>query len=477
MGEKCRFYVDIIAQHPEVTGSCFLLVIKDPAEKKTIKGIIDCGLFQERRYEHLNQQLTFNADEVSFVLLTHAHMDHIGRVPKMVKEGYKAYVYCTKDTYTLMPEALINGHKVMQKNAKLRHQSNLVLYDENHIEETIKRTCPIEYNKTYQVHENVKVTFLPNAHLVGAAMIFVEIHDYQGNYINLLFTGDYNANNTFLPKSDIPQEILKKPLTIVTESTYGLIDSCEDDENKVFEHNVVKAIMENKEVLIPAFALGRSQEVLYRLKIMQEKGKIPLGVPIYLDGNLAMQYTDFYRKGALALKPEMIDFLPSNFEYVTSERMRTRLLNDNNRKIIVTTSGMGKHGPAQLYIPYALEKTRAMIHFTGYCAEGTYGRILQDTAHEEEIMLGGLLITKKAEVNFTTEFSSHAKADELMDLLGKFENTLSVVVNHGRTESKQTLAKRLRVNLKVKKIGVIDNSTVFRIGPYGIVKTITIFDK
>lgn len=475
MGEKCRFYIDIIAQHPEVTGSCFLLVIKIPGEKKPIKGIVDCGLFQERRYEELNQRLTFNADEVDFVLLTHAHMDHIGRVPKLIKENCGANIFCTKDTYELMPEALKNGHKVMKKNAKLRHQPNLVLYDENHISETLDRTCPIEYNKKYQVFKNVNVTFIPNGHLVGAAMILVEVYDYCDNYINLLFTGDYNSKNTFLETAKIPQEILQKPVTIITESTYGLVDSCEGEEQKVFEKNVAKAIAEKKEIIIPAFALGRSQEVLYRLKKMQESFVIPLSVPIYLDGNLAMRYTDFYHTGKLGIKHEMEEFLPKHFQYVTTEQLRNKLVTDDKCKIIVTTSGMGKHGPAQMYIPSVIEKDKAMIQFTGYCAEGTYGRILQETAEEEEIVLGGLLLTKKAEINFTTEFSSHAKADEIINLLKQFDKKLSIIVNHGRTESKQVFAKRLRTSLNTKKVGVIDNDTVFRVGPYGIVKTITIY--
>ena len=210
---------------------------------------------------------------------------------------------------------------------------------------------------------------------------------------------------------------------------------------------------------------------------MQESGKIPLGVLIYLDGNLAMHFTDFYHTGKIGIKHGMQEFLPKNFQYVTTEQLRNKLVTDEKCKIIVTTSGMGKHGPAQMYIPNVLENEKAMIHFTGYCAEGTYGRILQETAEEDEIVLGGLLLTKKAKVNFTTEFSSHAKADELIELLQKFNNRLSIVVNHGRTESKQEFAKRLRSSLNTKKVGVIDNSTVFRIGPYGIVKTITIYDK
>lgn len=477
MGERCRFYVDVIAQHSEVTGSLLLLVIRLPGDKNVIKGVIDCGIFQERKYEELNQKFNFNARNTSFILLTHAHMDHIGRVPKMVKEGYNGYIFATHDTCKLLPDALTNGLKVLKKNAKLRHQQNLVLYDEKDIEETTKRTCPLEYLKEYQIHENVKVTFIPNGHLVGAAMIYVDIYDYENNHINLLFTGDYNNKNIFLEGHEIPEEILQKPINIITESTYGGTYTVEENEKGKFEKNVKAAVSEHKKIVIPAFALGRSQEVLYTLKKMQENKQIPLSIPIYLDGTLAMQYTELYQNGLENIKHEMLDFLPKNFLCVTSEQMRNGLISDCKCKIIVTTSGMGKHGPARFYIPNVLENKKALIHFTGYCADGTYGRILKEAIEEEDIMLGGLLLTKKADVEFTSEFSSHAKADELLDLLNKFKKPLSVIVNHGTENIKKEFASKIRRQIKTKRVGIIDAETIFRIGQYGIVKTISVFDK
>lgn len=476
MGERCRFYVDVIAQHSEVTGSLFLLVIRLPGDKNVTRCVIDCGMFQERKYEELNQKFNFNARNVSFTLLTHAHMDHIGRIPKMVREGYDGYIFATHDTCRLLPNALSNGLKVLKKNAKLRHQQNLVLYDEKDIEETEKRICPLEYLKEYQVHENVKVTFIPNAHLVGAAMIYVDIYDYEDNHINLLFTGDYNNKNIFLEGHGIPEEILQKPINIITESTYGGTYTVENEEGK-FEKAVKSAVRENKYIIIPAFALGRSQEVLYTLKKMQDNNELPLSVPIYLDGILAMQYTELYQNGLEGIKHEMLEFLPKNFLCVTSEQMRNGLISDGKCKIIVTTSGMGKHGPARFYIPNVLENKKALIHFTGYCAEGTYGRTLKEANGDSEIMLGGLLFTKRADVEFTSEFSSHAKADEILNLLEKFKKPLSVIVNHGSENTKKEFASQVRKRIKTKSVGIIDIETIFRIGKYGIVKTISVFDK
>lgn len=476
MGEKCRLYVDLIVQHSEVTGSCFLMVVKVPGNKQNIKVVVDCGLFQEKKYEELNEQFNFNADEVKAVLLTHAHMDHVGRVPKLVKEGFQGYIFCTNDTATLLPDALSNGYKVLKKNAKLRHKPSLLLYSEGDINDTLQRMRPIEYFKQTQICENIKVTFIPNGHLVGASMILVDVYDYDDNHIYLLFTGDYNNHNVFLDKHVIPEEIFEKPVNIITESTYGTTNACEEEE-KIFEKNIIKAIEGNKEIIIPAFALGRSQEVLYILKRMQDDKKLPLRVPIYLDGNLAIRYTSIYKNGDLDIKDTMIDFLPKNFTCVESDEQRNKLLTDNKCKIIVTTSGMAKHGPARVYIPNAIEKENALIHFTGYCAEGTLGRILKETQNREEIMLGGLLVTKKADIEFTSEFSSHAKADEIIELLNQFNKKLSVIVNHGREETKKEFAKKVYSDVKVKKVGIIDSGTIFRIGEYGIVKTITVYDR
>ena len=173
----------------------------------------------------------------------------------------------------------------------------------------------------------------------------------------------------------------------------------------------------------------------------------------------------------------MVDFEPKNLSFVTSEAIRNKLLNDNQCKIIVTTSGMGKHGPARMYIPNVIEKKNALIHFTGYCTEGTFGRILKDTAETDEIMLGGLLVRKNADIKFTSEFSSHARANEVISLLEKFRKIESVIVNHGSTANKMACARFIRRDVNTKKVGIIDGSTIFRVGQYGVLKTITPYDK
>lgn len=471
MGNKHRAYTDLLAAHNEVTGSNMLLVSK-LLYGETKKSIVDLGIFQERENEKLNKSLIFDPKTIDSVFVTHAHADHIGRLPLLTKGGYTGKIFCSEDTKTLLPMALWDGQKVQKTRAKRNNRT--VLYDPEDVGETLKRLSGKEYNKWYTADKNTRFMLLGNGHLMGAAMIVLQIHDENGYELNLLFTGDYAPDNLFYQVPDIPEEILSLPLTIVTESTYGDTDTT-DEADCVFEFNVLQAAKKKHIVLIPAFSLGRVQEVMYVLKTMQENEFLSTEIPIFLDGLLAIEYTRLFKSGRLHVDKSMLDFYPENFHFVTTKEMRADLIKSDKQKIIITTSGMGTYGPAQEYIPNYIWNSRALIHFTGYCAEGTYGRKLKDSLHEEMFFSagsGGLLETRKADVQFTSEFSKHAKADQLISLLKKFHVINSIIVNHGPTEVKKAFAARIYKELKTKKIGVLTRNTGFRIGPYGIIKPI-----
>ena len=265
MGKKCRFYVDIMAMHEEVTGSCNLAIVKFP-NGETLRFVTDCGLFQERKYDELNNALPFDPEKVDFCLITHTHVDHIGRLPYMVKKGFYRSIYVTETTNKLLPLALNDSFKVLSSVSKRKNVK--CLYSEADVDKTLSLLKPCRYNETIRVNDNVKITFLNNGHLVGAALILVQISYPEYEDINLLFTGDYNNKNMFFDVNPIPKWILELPLTVIQESTYGDMDSTEIKE--IFKENIKKCIESDGTVLTLVFSLGRAQEILYELKCMQE---------------------------------------------------------------------------------------------------------------------------------------------------------------------------------------------------------------
>lgn len=460
-------YVDLMGMHPAVTGSCNLGVCKFP-DGQTLRFVGDCGLFHEKEYDEYNRQLPFNAENVGFALVTHNHVDHTGRLPFMVKNGFYNPIYTTETTAKFLPLALNDSYKVLKDVSKRKNRKPL--YNEEDVARAIELVKPVKFNETFKVSNNVKLTFLKNGHLLGAAMILVQI-TYPGEEdINVLFTGDYNNKNIFFDVDPVPEWILDLPLTIVQESTYGNMDSTEIE--KCFEKNVFECVNNGGSVIAPVFSLGRSQEILYVLQQMQRKDGLSTDIPIYLDGKLALRYTDLYLHDGLDIKPEMRDFIPQNLHFVNKDT-RAEVLSDTNAKIVLTTSGMGSYGPAQVYIPEYIGRKNALIHFTGYTAEGTLGRRLKDAMLGDTIEMGGVLVKKRAEVQYTSEYSAHAKADEMIEFLKQFRNLKLVLVNHGEPGTKEIFAERIMEEVAPKRVGILGRDFFFRINHYGFVKSLS----
>lgn len=470
MGKNCGCHTDLLSASSVVTGSNTLLLPKFPSGAVR-KMVIDLGIFQEKENEDYNRSLIFDPKEIDAAFITHAHADHIGRLPMMTKYGYNGKIYTSEDTKTLFPIALEDSQKIQKTRAKRNNRP--LPFDLKDVSDTCKVTVGCAYNKWYSVDDNVRFMLLGNGHLVGAAMIVISITDFDGQQMNFLFTGDYAPDNMFFDVPEIPEEITQMPLNIITEATYGSTDST-DNAEPVFVNNVTNAARKKHTIVIPAFSLGRVQEMLNILKVMQSKELLDISIPIFLDGRLAVEYTKLFKNGQLNISEEMRDFLPDNFHFVTTIELREGLLKSKKQKIIITTSGMGTYGPAQTYIPHYTWDPKALIHFTGYCAKGTYGRKLKESQEGDFFFTGngGLLEVKKAQVEFTAEFSKHAKADQLIDLLRKFKNIKSIIVNHGEMETKQIFAKRIYEELGIRKVGVLSRNVGFRIGEYGIIKPI-----
>ncbi len=456
----------------EVTGSAIMLAVHYPNKTQNTKHIlIDCGLFQEKLYEPFNKVLPFSPSKIDHIIVTHNHIDHTGRLPLLVRNGYNNPIHVSKPTAKLIPYALEDSYKVLKNKAKMTHQRQL--YSESDVMKTLSLRVSHPFKKTFDLDNNIKLTFYKNGHLPGAVVghlqfSYNDYSDYKYSDIHILFTGDYNNKNMFFDVPDLPKELLDLPLNIIQEATYGNMFSSQIEY--VFEKNILQAVDENKTIIIPVFSLGRSQEIMYILRQYQEQGKLDTNIPIYFDGNLGISYTYLYSNDLLGLDIKS-DFLPYNFTFVTDSVIRNNIINDNSQKIILTTSGMGSHGPAQTYLPIYLSRKNALIHFTGYLAEGTLGRRLYDCPHEDIVSFAGRQVKKLADVQFTSEFSAHAKADELLDFLKQFNNIQSVFINHGSTEALHSYSKLVINTINPKDVCILNASYVFRIDSHGVVKT------
>ena len=466
MGTKQRTYVDVMSLHSKVTGSCNFLVVKMPT-KETFRIIVDCGLFQERENSQFNKEFPFNVEELDYVLVTHNHIDHIGRLPLLVKKQYSGYIYCSPATKTLIPLALEDSYRVLKDVSKRNNEEKL--YSDEDVRETVKKLKEVEFEKTIELNRYIKVTFFKNGHLLGAALILIQIHFEDEEPINLLFTGDYNNMNSFFNVPELPDWVKELPITIVQESTYGNMDSSE--MIPCFRKNISEKMKNGGTIVIPVFSLGRSQEILKTLRDMQDIGELDPNIPVYLDGKLAINYTLIYLKDGFDLNDDCLDFLPHDTTFVDS-MIRGDIIESKDPKIIVTTSGSGSYGPAPFYLQNYLGDKNALVHFTGYLFEDSLGRRIKETPDGEFVKVGGFVLKKYAQVEFTAEYSAHAKADEMIDFLKKFTNLKSVLVNHGETETKEIFAKRIADQTDVKKVAILNREYFFRISPWGIVKSL-----
>ena len=495
---KKNFLVEVSTKQSNVTGSENLLRFRDKYEQENLL-LIDCGMLQETNistFSKENVDFNFDLQGLRAVLITHAHNDHVGKLPLLIKVGYNGKIYMSKETSLFLENVLLDNLKIHREEAKKLNKKPL--YDEEIIEKVISLVETVEYKKSYKINcdgINIEFEYYRNNHILGASSIWLRLVK-KFEKISFFFSGDYNKSNELLKKEvNLPKKAIKdKKINVVIESTYGATKRALENNFMDIHSELIKGIVhENKKIVIPINALHKAQEVLYVIKEIKENigdnffenhGKeFP---QIYLDGKLGIKHTYTY---AGILKR---NFKPSGLIEIYDEGTRSEAV-ENKNSIVLSTAGMMSNGPVTEYLKRLLPDKEAKFIIVSYCSEGTVGRKILEKAEyiknarkagkkEEEIdkviNLFGKEILINADVQRVTSLSTHARQEELIELLRNFKksNVSSILLNHGEEIVREKFKRVIEEELDIDedKIHLFDKRNKFVFSKHGLEKKIPI---
>jgi metallo-beta-lactamase family protein len=447
-----------------VTGSRFLLACED------VKVMVDCGMFQglkELRLKNWNP-LPIDPAEVNAVVLTHAHLDHCGYIPKLVKDGFRGKIHMTEFTAKLAEVILLDSARIQTEDAKYaakkgfsKHNPPKALYEEVDANQAVQLFTAETFHSRVQIARETFVTFHPSGHILGAAFVEVEFFGKR-----LLFTGDLGRpNHPLLVNPDtIPAGHFD---AVITESTYG--DKEHEAPSANFEAAINQTIERGGSVLIPAFAVDRTEVILVQLRELMEAGKIP-HIPVYADSPMALKALAFYRQAIDASSPEIRQDIIDKWkhkdpfstgtlvELTTVDESKT--INDPKQPcIIISASGMGTGGRVVHHLRNMLPQAKHTVILVGYQAIGTRGRNLVEGA--TEVKMHGEMVPVRAQIESIQSFSVHADGDELIAWMGtQSEPPGQVLVVHGEAGVAEVFSDRIKSQLGWKSHAPHDGEIV-----------------
>lgn len=434
-----------------VTGSRFLL------QYGSTRVLIDCGMFQGLKELRLKNWAEFPVEpnSIDAVVLTHAHLDHCGYLPRLVKLGFRGKVFSTEYTAKLAEVILRDSARIQTEDAAYaakkkfsKHNPPVALYGEAEVEQTLKLFESQEFNTRVQVAEQTFVTFVPSGHILGAAYLEVEFFGKK-----LLFTGDMGRPDHPLLVAPI-RDSLDYVDALITESTYG--DREHEPQTTNFEDVIRETVARGGSVLIPAFAVDRTEVILVRLRELVEQGKIP-SVPIYCDSPMALKALAFYRKAIDEGSPEIREqiraewvgrdpFDPGTLVELTSVEESKTVNNPQQPCIIISASGMATGGRVVHHLRDMLPNPKHTVILVGYQAVGTRGRSLADGS--EFVKMHGEMVRVRAQIAQVQSFSVHADSAELIEWIRPYSSTVKqVFVVHGEAGAAEIFSDRIKQQL------------------------------
>ncbi len=441
-----------------VTGSSYL--VESPAGEKVL---VDCGLFQGgRQMEDRNWgDWDFIPREINTLFLTHAHIDHSGRIPKLVKDGFIGRIITSSPTAELCEIMLLDSANIQETDAdwqtrKNRRQSKheiLPLYTTEDAEESMKFFYPVEADKIIDVEAGIRARLRNSGHILGSSILELWVETSDGE-VKVVFSGDIGKRDQLILKD--PDEIFAANYLFM-ESTYGnrLHRSFEDSKKELLE--AINHGVSNKEkIIIPAFAVERSQEILYILGEFYRDGELP-DIPIYLDSPLAIKATEIFRKNkkyydeeAMAIVNQGFDpFNMPSLRFTPTTKESMKINESTGPAIILAGNGMCTAGRIKHHLKHNLWRSGASIVVVGFQAMGTTGRSIVEGAKSVKIF--GEDVSVKAKVYTIGGFSAHADQKDLLEWVSHFtESRPRVFVVHGEPSSSQVLAEKIREGLNLE---------------------------
>ena len=463
-----------------VTGSNFLV---EGAGKKFL---VDCGMYQGSAADEFENEapFLFNIDEIDFMLLTHAHIDHSGRIPKLYNEGYRKDVIATKATCDLCSIMLPDSGHIQEMEAEWKNKKRErkgekpipPIYTAEDAAKSLEIFRPVQYNEIVEIDENIKARFNDAGHMLGSSIIEVWITE-NGETKKIVFTGDLGNNDIPLLS---PPTMISDADYLVMESTYGnRLHMRNDDKAEIFLNVVYETLEKGGTVVIPSFAVGRTQEILYELNRIKDKKDDEefskkyqklMSVPVYVDSPLAISATEVFKENMNLFNEETQAIInegdnPLEFNGLKFTRTadESKALNASEESsIIISASGMCEVGRIKHHLKHHLWEPNSTILFVGYQAPGTLGRKLVDG--EKKVKIFGEEIAVNARIEYIEGYSGHADQEWLMNFVYSFTTPPKhIFLVHGEPEGQIVLKQKLEENTNIP-ITIPDYGETYEIG-------------
>jgi len=421
MAKVERFRITFLGGAQTVTGSMHLLEVDDRS------ALVDCGLFQGKRKEslHRNRNLPTPAVDADLVLLTHAHIDHSGNLPNLVKRGFKGQIHCTAATHDLCRHMLMDSARIHESDAawlNAKHEDDPTwepiepLYTEPDAEAALSRFVSHGYDEPFELFPGVRARFVDAGHVLGSSSVIADVK-VNGHSRRVAFSGDIGRRNLPILKDPVPPE---HPDYVVMESTYGNRAHAPVAEMRGQLAEAIRDTVDRGgKVIIPSFALERTQEIVYALNELAREGQLPR-VPVFVDSPLAVNLTSVFQKHPECYDAETVAFDeahgdPFGFEQlkmVTSVDESKQLNALDRPAVIISASGMCEAGRVVHHLRNSIEDSKNTIVIVGYQAQHTLGRRIVE--RRSRVRIFGVERDLRAQVRVLNAFSAHADRDELL---------------------------------------------------------------